>query len=326
MNTFLLKSFKRGSVLCFIMKAIAICLEGIEDVVAKDVKGKKICKGRVRFDYKKGIESRGAQATYTLLKKFSFKNKKDILNKIESINFEIPETFKVECKRKGKHTFNSFELEKDIGVVLFRKGFKVDIKNPETIVFIDIIDNTGFVGYLVNKYLCKRDYRIKIHNQSINACLAYALIKLSNWDKGLLVDPFCKDGVICIEAALSNSGKVYGFDESKNNIRNAKINGEYAEAKVIWGNYDLSWLSTKFEKIDCIISNVPFESKRRSEKEVREKLRELFKQVKGLLKKKMVLISRKDEIIEEESKDFRLIEKRELVKGQEKWFIFVFEP
>ena len=71
------------------MKAIGICLEGIEDIVSEDLKGKVICEGRVRFEHKKNLNFRGVDLIYELIKEFKFKTKKEILDEIRKLNFKI---------------------------------------------------------------------------------------------------------------------------------------------------------------------------------------------------------------------------------------------
>lgn len=56
----------------------------------------------------------------------------------------VGKTFVVRAKRAGTHEFNSWELEKEVGGVLFERGRSagVDLKNPEVKIEIDVFDKT----------------------------------------------------------------------------------------------------------------------------------------------------------------------------------------
>ena len=61
---------------------IATCIEGLEDICAKEVKGRKILPGRIEFKGKV-LDFKSVINVYSLIKKFKFKSKDDIVNKIK---------------------------------------------------------------------------------------------------------------------------------------------------------------------------------------------------------------------------------------------------
>ena len=207
---------------------IAVCLKGTEDIISKDLKGKKILDGRIAFSKSKNLG--GVMVVYDLIEQFKFKDYKDLIKKVSKLKFKFKGSFRVDCKREGEHDFDSGMIERGVGEIIYKLGFKVDLKNPENTIYVDIIDDNCLIGLLEAKDLCKRDYKAKVSNQSLNACLAYFMLKLLG--KGDLIDPFCRDGVIAIEAARMKLGKVYAWDENYNNLKNAQTNAALAEAKI----------------------------------------------------------------------------------------------
>ncbi|MCX6712008.1 MAG: THUMP domain-containing protein [Candidatus Woesearchaeota archaeon] len=303
---------------------VGITVNGIEDVASKEVKGKKVLNGRVLF--KKELKNyRCLDIVYKLIYKFEFDDFEDLIKKLIKIKFKIKDSFKVECNRKGQHNFKSVDITKELNDFLIKKGYNLDYKNPKTIVYVDIVDNNCLVGYLLKYNLHKRDYRIKINNQSINACLAYALLELSDYKKtDILVDPFCKDGVICIEAALLKGKKIYGMDENKNNIRNAKINSQLAKVKIDFSNYDIEWLSTKFKKKSVKIVTNLFISIRNEQEYIRI-LPEFFNQVDYTLKDKIGIITTKPELIKKYVGKLKLEHERKIVIGGMIYYILILK-
>ena len=316
---------------------IACTYKGIEDVTKLEIKeilrvnSKKVFDGRIAFntkDIKKFIKKvRSVNTVYFLLKNFKFKDEEEILNKVGKLDFSfIKEDFVVRCSRIGKHKFNSMDIERSIGEIIFKKGFKVNLKS-ETIVYVDVIDDNFFIGYLIKDRLCKRDYRVNISNDGINACLGYSLLRIGGYKKeDVLVDPFCRDGVILIEAGLMKGKKLFGFDNS-NNIRNSKINAKMAKVNVEFSSFNVEWLDTRFKErsVDYIITALPYISKRNSYEVVKNELKNLFYTAKYVLKKKMLLLCVKDDFIYGYVKEFnfKIVEKRGISVGNLHYILFV---
>ena len=202
----------------------------------------------------------------------------------------------------------------------------------KTIIFLDIIDQTILVGIdLTPTLLSKREYRIKTHNQSINACIAYGLIRLSDYDGGkTLLDPFVKDGVIPIEAALFRKGTINAFDSLFPNVRNIEINSKLAQVRkeVNISRIDVEWLDTKLDKasVDCVVSAVPFPSKSVPEKDVEKIYKELFYQLEYIMKKKgkIVFITPKPELLKKYSEKFKILEERAVSTSNLQYFVVIF--
>lgn len=315
------------------MKLVAVTLIGIEDITISELKGKKprkIADGRVLFENNQEINLKSINILYRLIKQFAFKNKLDLYSKFKKIDFKIEEPFVVRCFRKGKHNFRSIDIEKKLGEIIFESGYKVDLKNPKTVVYIELLNKKCIIGILLKDKLAKREYRLKRHPASISSILAYSMLRIAGFKKNnVLVDPFCKDGIIPIEAALFGSKYVYGFDENLNNIRNARINVGLARINVNFSKYDVEWLGTKFKKasIDCIVTAPPFPSRSRKEEDITNLYKEFFNQARYVLKKKgcIVVTLPNPTMIERNAKNnFKLKEKRKVMMGKMPYYVLKF--
>lgn len=307
------------------MTYIASCLEGIEDICKKEVRGKKIFKGKVEFNkLKENIRS--ANTIYELITKFKFQNIDEFESKIKKINLNSKEVYKVQCNRKGTHNFNRVDIERLFTRILANKGFKLDLKKAKKIIYIDIIDNFCLIGFLIKDRISRREFRVKIHNHSINACLAFSLLKLIDYKKeDLFLDPLCKDCIIPIEAALMGGKKIHAMDPNKNNIRNSEINMKMAKVKINLSHNEINWLETLYKKnsVDKIAS-VVFISKR--DKKAIDKAKDFLYQIKSIVKDKAGIISNKNIIKDLAKRYFELKEERKINIGKMEYYILILTP
>ncbi len=302
---------------------IGTTLVGLENITKEESKGKIIYPGRILFSIKKNLRS--ALLIYDYIESFKFKDEEDIYTKVKKIKFSIKKDFKVECNREGKHKFTSQDIKIKVGEIINKK---VNLFNPKTVVFLDIINDFCIIG-LNPKNTGKRSYKIRINNDTLNSVIAYSLLKLSKCTKNkVLLDPFCSDGTILIEAGLLGGKKLYGFSQD---IKNASINSKIAKVKINLYKENLSWFDTLFKKesVDLIISKAPYPSKRKRLEDVEKIIKELFHQASFILNKKgiILLISPKPELLEKYSKIYKFKSKEELVikKGEEELKVLSFK-
>ncbi|MEK6936467.1 MAG: THUMP domain-containing protein [Nanoarchaeota archaeon] len=312
------------------MSYIGICLRGLEEVAEKETKGKKIYSGRVSFlgkSLSKKLSKNNFKSlltVYRLYKKFNFKDKEEILDEFKKLKIKVKKSFRVKCNREGNHEFKSVDIEKLIGIYLQKNGFKLDFKEPKTVIFIDIVEDFCLIGLLEKEDMQKREYRVKLNPETLNSTIAYSALILSEYKKNdVLVDPNCRDGIIVVEGSLMKKGKVYGFDM---NTRNARINSKIAKVKVELGQNEIDWLDTKFKKNSVkIVSYLPSASKRNNESDVRRFYSEFFHQAKYIVKDKMCLIVKKTELIKEYFNDFKLIKEINTKIGDDDYSILVLK-
>jgi len=317
------------------MKYIAVCAKGLEDVTQQEIKellkasSHILIPGRVLFSarsVKKLLEK-----SQSVMKVYELKQQCHSLDEIKPFTVKSP--FRVVCSRKGAYALTSQEVEQTVGGLFYKKGAKVNLEEPKTVVLVDIVDDDILVGVdLTPVPLSKREYRVKMHNISMNACVAYALVRLSSYKKGkILVDPFCKDGVIVIEAARFAKGKIFAHDDLFSNVKNTEINATLAHMRkeITVSRIDIEWLDTKFQEgeVDCIVTAMPFPSRTMPEKIVRKIYKEFFYHLKYILKKggKVVCFAPILDILKEMNELLEIIEERDVSVGNAQYHVVLFK-
>lgn len=289
-----------------------------------------------------------------LLKDFSFKNKEEILRN-SAVKIDA-KTFVVRCLRDGKHDFTSQEIAEEVGgIILKNNKTKVDLENPEKIIFVYIYNNKCHIGIDYGGDLSKREYKIFSHPAAIKGNIAYALLRIAGYDrKKVILDTNCKSGEICIEAALfatNLSQNFYGknkfpflkfvefdfekedknvkfeenteilcFDSRQPNLKAAEKNAKIAgvNKKIKFRRIETEWLDVKLKEdsVDCIVTSLPeFKDEKQAEKDYKE----LFHQAKYVLKKNgvMVVLCKKPELVKKVS-ELKIEEEIEIMSGKMK--------
>ena len=282
------------------MKGILITNKGLEKVSAKEIK--KILKTKsiikeslVEFEIndcrdlcKIAYRSQSARRVILLLKKFKIESLDD-LEKIQIKELDkwlVNKSFRVLSERNGIHNFNSLDVTRKIYQLL---EYRVDFNNPEVLLYAFINQKDIYFGIDFSGFdLGKRDYNIFIHRESLKANIAYAIVSLARIrPSDIILDPFCKSGLIMIETAKKLLSKpihehkkkefafnrldlgfdvnkffkiedskqdlknlnLFGFDKANNNIISAKKNAYIGNVYdfINFENCDLNWLNTKFE-------------------------------------------------------------------------------
>lgn len=318
------------------MKAIALTNKGLEDISAKELKeiiNKKseIHEGFLIFEAEQKEITKFCYLARSITK---------VVLLVDDPNEWVKDkTFAI----RGKTEFAEKHAEKIKG--------KIDLKNPD-IEFYAL--NEEYCGIdLTGDNLAKRDYRIFLGSESIKGNIAYALARLSGYSaEKRLIDPFCRDGIIPIEAALYavNMSPHY-YDKNKfpflklfdanldelDDIKKIKteinaidlkitcINAAKKNAKIAGVNKNINFgkipandLELKFEKnsVDCIATMMPQLAKL-SEAKVKEIYREFFYNAEFILNKKgkIVLLVRpqRKEFLEQKAKENKFELKEERI-------------
>lgn len=184
-------------------------------------------------------------------------------------NCDIPlgSTFRVTCERIGKHEFTSIDVQRAAGQAIVDKyGRKVNLKNPETIVRVDVAHNLCIVGVQKTRSSLKIRYpKVFQHYSALNPIIAYAMLKIADVKPGdRVLDAFCGSGTIVIEAAqVFKDLDLIGIDISPKSIEGAWRNSEAAGVKdrvkfIVGDSRRLEKILPTGCKIDKVISNLPF--------------------------------------------------------------------
>ena len=195
----------------------------MEDISSEEVESLKGVKSTIRtgfilFEVEKYEDifeicylSRSLTKVVVLFDSFSFEETpldelKKRVNNYELKDFIDGQRFAVQGEREGVHSFNSAEMGNEISKIISSLNSSAirDYKNPQTTCYFHIIDKEFYLGIdFCGEDLGRRDYRIFLSSQSIKGNIAFALMKLAEYDKKeIFIDPFCREGTIPIESAL----------------------------------------------------------------------------------------------------------------------------
>jgi len=219
------------------MKAILTTHKGMEDIAALEVKEIIGAKAQVYESYtvfnikkyedlfKLSYTAQSAIGIYFLLSKFNYSDIfNDFKNNIPSIDFSkwISKklTFKVDCKKNYENSLSTPELESKFGEIIidhikkkYNYSQKVDLSNPDTVIFVYLTKNCFIIGIDFSGFdLSKRSFNIFTIPGNIKGTLAYSLIRYSKYKSNeILLDPFSCSGTITMEAALLASKHPVNF-------------------------------------------------------------------------------------------------------------------
>lgn len=221
------------------MKGLAITNIGTEKISSKEIKelikpkSIKTGKGAVVFDFKElsdlcvlCYKAQSVSRILLLLKQFKIKKLSD-LKQIDKIDFtkylDSKESFSSRCIKHGE--YSTQEIEGKAGEIIInnikkktKRKQKVNLDNPDVIFLTYVAGNECYFGIdFAGRDLSKRDYKIFGHQRALKGTIAYFLARTAGYDsKKVLVDCFCNDGSIPIEAALFALGfPVNYFEKNK---------------------------------------------------------------------------------------------------------------
>lgn len=204
---------------------------------------------------------------------------------------------------------------------------KVSLKNPDTTIYALEQAEDAYIGVdLSGTDLTKRDYRVFAGVEQLKATTAFGALLFAGYKSGkTLIDPFCRAGIIPIEAALHSTQRSHlyfakeklaftkmkgdwesfftkqdeEYDEPEMNItavdnlarhvtfvkKNAKIAG--INKLITYSRMDLDWLETRFDEnsVDVIVTKIPEPGKKMTEKKCEKIYQEFFYQCEYILKK-----------------------------------------
>ena len=324
------------------MQGLVLCNDGIEEFASLEIKDTLNSntienKGYVTFNIKEKSDlckisylGQSIKKAALILTSFDFTDEENILEKIKSTDLtnwlDEKRTFKVKTLIKNSE-IDSDELAGSIGKQIIDNindyDQKVDLNNPDIIIFVLIDKNKCFVCIDYSGFdLSKREYRIFSHSKNVKSTIAYAMIRFSGFIKGeTLIDPFALSGTIPIEAALlenkfpvtfynkndfqfnhftdfdfkiiddkltKDKGNIYCIDGMFKNINSSKKNAKVAgiNKAIRFSRNEIEWLDTKMdrESVDRIVTCPPNITKYSNKKEIIDIYDEFFHQTEFVLK------------------------------------------
>lgn len=230
----------------------------------------------------------------------------------------------VQCERHGEHNFTSYDAEHHLNKILSSKyDVIIDYKKPQTTLFLLIDGKECTFGLDFSGIdLGRRDYRIFLGNDALKGNVAAAVLTIADYEtKHAMLDPFCRHGIIPIEAALlatntsphkydrekfafastpgikpkfvdkekEFSGTIIAMDDNFKHVSAAQKNAKIAGiVKAIdFSRTNLEWLDSKFGKnfLDRIITFPPQPGRSFADATVEKIYHQLFYQAEFILKK-----------------------------------------
>ncbi len=209
------------------MKFFITTERGLENIIADDIKelgiktwvgnriGKIFAEGDSEHVFLLNFLGRSINKVYILIKKAKINSLNDVKEELKDINWEDyidkGQTFAVSVEKAGRKDFSSIDVARLAGdtiierIASLRKRPKVDLRNPDVKIRLDIFKDEMLVGIdTTGPSLHMRRYRVFNHPKAVKTTIAYLMIKLSSWSENeSLYDPMCGGGTIPIEAAIS---------------------------------------------------------------------------------------------------------------------------
>ncbi len=274
------------------MKLTAICIFGIESVLAREIRElglevNSVNNGRVEFSG--GIEAiaksnlwlRTAERIYIKVAEFSAFTFDELFNGTKQINWQkyIKEDGKINVRSSNINSklFSPRDCQRIVKKAITEKlGEIYKIQQlPETgseyKIEIFIHNNTAEVNIdTTGTGLHKRGYRTLNVEAPLKETIAAALLKISYWNPGrILLDPFCGSGTFPIEAAMMAANIAPGINreflfetwsyENKKMMKKEKLIAEKSiksiEDKLIFGS-DISRSNIKIAKKHAFAAGV----------------------------------------------------------------------
>lgn len=197
--------------------------------------------------------------------------------------------FRATGSRKGKHNFTSMDLGREAGGFIHDRmtTWKANMKDFDIEILVDLKDEQLMAGIALSKEKLSLRNRCELGSTTLNACIAYGLIKIANVKDGdVVLDPMAGVGSIPIECSqvFPNSICLCSDIKSKD-IDKAKVNADkFSKGRVILMNADATNLPIRDSSVDIVVSDLPFGKRHGSFKKNRKLYPKMLKEMTRILK------------------------------------------
>jgi tRNA (guanine10-N2)-dimethyltransferase len=170
--------------------------------------------------------------------------------------------YQVRAKRIKDAKPGADKVEREVGRILFRRGFKADLENPEIVLRAIITAGKIILGQEVtitdrSSYEARRPHlKPFFHPGVLMPRMARALVNLSQALPGeRLLDPFAGTGGILVEACLIGIEGI-GIEVQKRLVKGAVCNVQGLDCCLMTG--DAKRLPFKDASIDAAVLDIPY--------------------------------------------------------------------
>jgi tRNA (guanine6-N2)-methyltransferase len=184
---------------------------------------------------------------------------------------ELPEhsSFDVVASIEGRRGYNRFGVERAVGLAIApvlgakfheRDGTGQATGGSDYTVRVFIHDDQATIAVRLGaRPLHRRAYKVSTGPGTLHPPVAAALAALGAPTAGTLLDPFCGDGTIAIEAALTRPQlRIVASDIDPLRVRNAKRNAEQAGVDIEVRLADAATVAEVDTGANAIITNPPW--------------------------------------------------------------------
>ncbi len=193
------------------------------------------------------------------------------------IVMEPGDTFAVRVRMKSKSAiaqmqvqmqmqrgYQHKELEREVGALIKRMGYEVDLKKPKKTFVLLFTRHKCFLALLLHSIEKKRYEQRKPHLRPffspgvIMPKLARVLVNLSAVKaEDILLDPFCGTGGILIEAGMVGATPI-GMDIQAKMVRGASQNLLFYHLKGHLITADATDIPLRVNSVDAVVTDLPY--------------------------------------------------------------------
>lgn len=183
----------------------------------------------------------------------------------------VPEqpSFDVVASIEGRRNYNRFAVERAVGAAVAEAGGWTFLERgpaglagtePDITVRVFL---RGLHATITTRLdatpLHRRAYKTSTGPGTLHPPVAAALALIAAPQTGQLLDPFCGDGTIAIEAALTRRGlRVMASDIDQRRVDNARRNARQAGVEIDLSVADAGTVVGSLTNIDAVITNPPW--------------------------------------------------------------------
>ncbi|MEM0202386.1 MAG: methyltransferase domain-containing protein [Archaeoglobaceae archaeon] len=174
---------------------------------------------------------------------------------------EISRSFCVRVSGIGVRVDN--ELERRLGAILWKKGARVDLKNPDEVVRVYVTPKRCYVGLLRfkqdKKQFSMRKPNLRPFFMPIVTLpkLSRAIVNLASVKKGIVLDPMCGTGSFLIELGLIGLD-FCGMDYYRDIVEGCRKNLRFMRLKENVLQGDAREMPFKSESFDGVVTDFPY--------------------------------------------------------------------
>ncbi len=195
----------------------------------------------------------------------------------------------VRAKNIGKRWVDSLKLERELGAILWRRGAKISVSNPEYVVKV-YFSGRIHAGILLHKtdkkqFLLRRpDLKPFFRPGAILPRIARSLVNVAGIRHGVVLDPMCGTGTILVEAGLMGL-EFFGIEAYKKIAEGCKLNLTYYGLPVNVVVGDVKNIVLKNQCVDGIVTDFPYLQSTKSLGRLEELYINAFEEFNRVLKK-----------------------------------------